>query len=230
MSTSNKEYSKQELIDAIKLEQNKESNIGYNAEQLEATAESIFQFAEDTPQQDVPNWDRSAGFQVEEKQWWQWSGLPLTSMAFSFFALVMVLFKVEIVVQPEGVMLSFAGQSKNSQEQKLVALIDHKLKAFASEQQVLLANYTADQAVKQQDNNLQLASYIMSTSRQERKEDFGDFVKHINAQRKDEKLDQALKFKQLEQAIFYQTTNNKSEPIIDNLSQQKQSESWTSEE
>ena len=68
---------------------------------------------------------------------------------------------------------------------------------------MLLANYAADIKVKQQDNNLQLASYIMGVSRQERKEDVSDFIQYINAERKDELLEQKMKYQELEQAIKY---------------------------
>ena len=119
------------------------------------------------------------------------------------FAIALVLFKVELVMQDGGILLSFADNNSQLQQQKMVKLVDEKLKDFAQEQQILLTNYAADIKVQQQDNNLQLASYIMGASRQERKEDISDFIQYINAQRKDELLDQKIKYQQLEQAIKY---------------------------
>lgn len=165
------------------------------------TAEHIRHCVDIHAEQPVPNWDRSSTFTTEKVSFWQWQGLPALSMACSIFAIALVLFKVELVVQDGGILLSFAGKGEEVQSQKLDALIDNKLQLFAKEQQVLLANYSADIKVQQQDNNLQLASYIMGASRQERKEDITDFIRYINEQRKDEQLDQRIKYQQLEQAI-----------------------------
>ena len=151
----------------------------------------------------VPEWDRASGFESDKTPFWQWRGLPAISMAFSILALALVVFKVELVVQDNGVLLSFAGSNNKLQEQNLAKLVDQRLQSFAQEQQVVLANYAADIKVKQQDNNLQLASYIMGASRQERKEDLGDFIQYINAERKDELLEQKIKYQALEQAIKY---------------------------
>jgi len=173
--------------------------------------------AQISPEQKVPAWDRGKAFSSDHQPWWQWQGLPAMSMAFSIFAICLVLMKVELVIKPEGVLLTFAGSTQNTERQteKINNLVDEKLdlklREFANEQQVILAHYTADFstkfAMKQQDNNLQLASYIIGASRQERKEDMTDFISYINDQRKNEKLDQTIKFDQLERAINYQAIN-----------------------
>jgi len=189
-----------------------------------------------TPEYDVPNWDRSAAFESDKKPWWQWSALPAMSLAFSCFAIALVLLKVELVIKPEGVMLSFADSHQASQDERVAQLVDQKLQAFASEQQVVLANYASDVTVKQQESNLQLASYIMGASRQERKEDINDFIQYINAERADEQFDQKMKFKQLEQAIRFQNTkfernSYKNLPKnSENLGLQSQPVDWTTEE
>ena len=152
---------------------------------------------------DVPAWDRTQGFHSDNTPFWQWRGLPALSMAFSMFAMALVLFKVELVMQDGGVLVSFAGSSAQQQDKKIEKLVNEKLQGFAQEQQVILANYAADIKVQQQDSNLQLASYIIGASRQERKEDISDFIQYINAQRKDELLEQKIKYQQLEQAIKY---------------------------
>ncbi|WP_281556489.1 hypothetical protein [Thalassomonas sp. RHCl1] len=180
----------------------------------EAMAQQLFHQASLEGEKAVPAWDRGSTFGgSEEKSWWQWSGLPVLSMACSLFAVALVLLKVELVVQDEGILLSFAGNSQAQQQaqQTLVnTLVEQKLKEFASEQQVVLANYAADIVTRQQDNNLQLASYILDASRQERQEDIGDFISYINDQRKDEQLAQKIKFQQLEHKIKLQTISNTS--------------------
>ncbi len=132
------------------------------------------------------------------------------SMAFSMFAMALVLFKVELVFQPEGVLLSFSGSASENQDAKMSALVDLRLKEFAAEQQVVLANYATDIQGKQQDSNLQLATYIMGASRQERKEDMTDFIQYINEQRQDEKFDQKIKFQELERKIQYRKADQRN--------------------
>lgn len=197
---------------------------------------------------DVPDWDKASTFESDKKPWWQWSALPAMSFAFSCFAIALVLLKVELIVKPEGIMLSFADSySKSyqksqqaSQDDRIAQLVDQKLQAFASEQQVILANYAADIKVKQQESNLQLASYVIGASRQERKEDFTDFIKYINEQRADEQFDQNMKFKELERAIKYRTTHldrnltpstDKSlDQNLPNIGLQPSAADWTTEE
>lgn len=192
------------------------------------TANYLAHQSEVISEQEVPNWDRSSTFISDKKPWWQWSALPAMSFAFSCFAIALVLLKVELIVKPEGVMLSFADIAKASQAEDVEKLIDQKLQTFASEQQVILANYAADIKVKQQDSNLQLATYVIGASRQERKEDMNDFIKYINQQRADEQFDQNMKFKQLEQAIRYNTTSYDTESK--DISLQTSPADWTTEE
>lgn len=192
------------------------------------TANYLAHQSEVISEQKVPNWDRSSTFISDQKPWWQWSALPAMSFAFSCFAIALVLLKVELIVKPEGVMLSFADSAKASQAEDVEKLIDQKLQTFASEQQVILANYAADIKVKQQDSNLQLATYVIGASRQERKEDMNDFIKYINQQRADEQFDQNMKFKQLEQAIRYNTTSFDTES--NDISLQTSPADWTTEE
>jgi len=155
-------------------------------------------------EQEVPHWQRDAAMDSTERRWWQWQGLPALSMAFSFMALTMVIFKVEFIVKPEGMMISFAGNHAAEQEKKLAELVDQRLQTFASEQQVMLANYTSDLKSQQQDSNLQLANYIMTTSREERREDMTDFIQYVNQQMQEDQFTQQMKFKQIEQTLNYQ--------------------------
>jgi hypothetical protein len=218
MSSHNKLNPEQQLADWLEGKGEEHPEMSSSSEedkqwqQRLATAQALHHQESLTPEQSVPSWDRGAAFESDRAPWWQWGGLPATSMAFSFLAMALVLFKVEFVMQDSGVLLSFAGSNQNSYSQEDInALVDAKvnqqLKSFASEQQVVLANYVADIKVKQQDSNLQLASYIMGAARQERKEDISDFIQYINAERKDESLDNKIKFQEIERAIKYQQTN-----------------------
>ena len=164
-------------------------------------------------QQNVPNWDRGAAFISDEQPWWQWKALPAMSMAFSVFAIVLVLFKVELSIQPEGIMLSFSGDANVKNDAVVSALVDLKLREFAAEQQVMLANYATDLTTKQQESNLQLATYVIGATRQERKEDMNDFIRYINDQRKDESLTQKIKYQQLERMLNRVSYKNSAQPF-----------------
>ncbi len=197
------------------------------------TAHFIEHQVEMSSEVDVPAWDRASGFQSDKVPFWQWRGLPAMSMVFSVFAMALVLFKVELVMQDGGILLSFAGNSAQQQDKQIEKLVDEKLQGFAQEQQVVLANYAVDIKVQQQDSNLQLASYIIGASRQERKEDISDFIQYINAQRKDDVLDQKIKYQQLEQAIKYHKTYQGDNTNNFGLNQGERKitpVNWTSEE
>ncbi|MDT0603389.1 hypothetical protein [Thalassotalea castellviae] len=201
-----------------------------------ATVNKLAHYVDIANEHNVPHWDRGSTFTSDKKPWWQWSALPAMSFAFSCFAIALVLLKVELIVKPEGVMLSFAdnyqASHQASQDERIAQLVDQKLQAFASEQQVILANYAADIKVKQQESNLQLASYVIGASRQERKEDLSDFIKYINEQRADEQFQQKMKFKELEQTINYRTTqlDKRLDRNLSNLGLQPTPADWTTEE
>ncbi|UUO23185.1 hypothetical protein FGD67_08145 [Colwellia sp. M166] len=180
-------------------------------QQRKNTVNAIEQQVSMSGEQSVPAWDRASAFSNDKVTFWQWRGLPVLSMAFSILAVALVLFNVELVIQDKAIVLSFAGANSQLQDEEIAKLVDMKLQGFALQQQVLLANYAADIKVKQQDNNLQLASYIMGVSRQERKEDISDFIQYINAERKDELLEQKIKYQALEQAIKYHKTYQRND-------------------
>lgn len=199
--------------------------------QRASVVDSIRHQASFEPEHKVPEWDRGEAFSSDHQPWWHWGGMPIISMAFSIVAMALVIFKVELIVRPEGLMLSFAGGHQQQQDAEVSALVDLKLREFAAEQQVLLANYATDFTAKQQDSNLQLATYIISSTRQERKEDMTDFIGFINDQRKDEKLQQKIKFQQIEQAISYSAKKNATNTLEPaDLGYQVKPANWTTEE
>ncbi len=164
--------------------------------------------------QKVPHWDRGAAFIDDTPKWWEWSKLPVVSMAFSVFAVFLVLFNVRLVVGPEGMLVSFGQNKETIDQSNLNMLVDLKLKEFAAEQQVVLANYAVDINQKQQNSNLQLATYILGASRQERKEDISEFLRYINDQREDEQLDQKIKFQQIEYKLDKQESLIKANSFV----------------
>lgn len=172
-------------------------------------------------EQEVPHWHREQAFEQHFKtddkthsrnstSWGLWLGVPALSMACSAFAITVVLSFMHDKGLEQPIQQKLTGQlasqpvSQSSRYADIEALINLKLREFAAEQQVILANYRADMTAQQQQDNLSLASYVIGASRKERQEDISDFINFINAQREDEQLTQKIKFQQLEREIGFQ--------------------------
>lgn len=181
-----------------------------------STAQQVQHQADMSVSAKVPNWDRGATFEQEKKHWWQWQGLPVTSMAFSLCAMMLVIFKVEFNVNDNGFVVSFASTHQQNMA-NIDALVERRvseqLAIYDNQQQVVLANYAADIKAQQQNSNLELASYIMGSTRKERKEDFADFISYVSDQRRDDKLSQQIQYQQLAQAIRLQQVSSKEQPL-----------------
>jgi hypothetical protein len=163
---------------------------------------------------EVPNWNRASAFeqhssslgaQFKSTPWWHFQGYG--GLAFATSLSIVALLGVYLNKNENVDQHTIAMLVKEQVTQQLEVEVNRKLREFASEQQVILANYKAELSERQEKNNLQLAGYVMSTTRIERKEDLTDFVSFISEQRKDEQLDQKIRFKQLEQAIGYRKAN-----------------------
>ena len=167
---------------------------------------------------EVPNWNRAAAFEEsfsrlgrnsntrpEKTPWWHWQSFG--GLAFATSLSVIALLSVYVNTPTKLDQNTIARLVKEQVAQQLDVEVNRKLREFASEQQVILANYKVELSERQEKNNLQLAGYVMSATRSERKEDLTDFVQFINAQRKDEQLDQKIRFQQLEQKIGYRKAN-----------------------
>ncbi len=196
-------------------------------------AKQVAEQAGKEQEQELPQWNRASAFEqcfqssdeseaMTQTSWWQWRGIPALSMACSMAAIALVLMfskpdflqknseldqQMLAALIEEQVNRRVAEQLAQEVNTQVNTLVSLRLREFAAEQQVILANYRADMSSNQQSNNLQLASYILGASRQERKEDLGDFIGFINAQRKDEQLSQNIKFEQLQREISFQKIN-----------------------
>ena len=197
-------------------------------------------------EQEVPHWHRAQAFEQHFKgeqstangksiNWGMWFGVPALSMACSAFAIMVVMsFTQEQGLDQQAltafidqqvqqkVSAQLASKTSSTSNDDVETLVTLKLREFAAEQQVVLANYRADMSAEQQKNNLALAGYVIGASRKERKEDMSDFISFINAQREDEQLAQKIKFQQLEREVGFQKlglkknnnlNTNQSKPI-----------------
>ncbi len=187
-----------------------EDNVNKKAQQHESLVNEITQKVNLEKEYEVPNWNRaeafeqhsnSAGYKEEQAPWWHWQGVG--GLAFAASLSIIALLSVFVSKNDSLDQQAIARLIKEQVAQQLDVEVNRKLREFASEQQVILANYKVELSERQEKNNLQLAGYVMSSTRNERKEDLADFITFINEQRKDEQLDQKIRFQQLEQAIGY---------------------------
>lgn len=204
-------------------------NAQMNEEDRAMFTEQLNQQAVSTTEQEVPNWHRAQAFEQhynpEQKKpeqkatigksfnWQIWFGVPALSMACSALVISLAMNFGQDSSMDNQALTAFIDKQVQEKvaiqlaiqtNQQVESLVNLKLREFAAEQQVILANYRADMSAEQQQNNLSLASYVIGASRKERKEDMSDFINFINAQRKDEQLAQKIKFQQLEREIGYQ--------------------------
>lgn len=157
-----------------------------------SVVEKMEQLSCNYQEQSPPEWDRAAMFEPpvqKSARGWQWQAT--FSMAMSVAAMLMVLFKVEISTTENGMTISFAGAH---QEQRMQQLLDKRLDNFEASQASYLAETTEQIQNQQLTMNTQLANYLLTTSRSERREDFAEFIKFVNEQRSD---DQAFYARQL---------------------------------
>ncbi|XOV79428.1 MAG: hypothetical protein ACFHVJ_00345 [Aestuariibacter sp.] len=164
-----------------------------------SVVEKMEALSNDFQMQNPPEWNREATFESsrsEKVSWWQWQ--PSLSLAMSFAAILMVLFKVEISTTDAGMTISFAGAQ---QEQQIQNMLDERLDDFAASQATYLADRTEQMQQQQMDMNTQLANYLLSTSRTERREDFAEFIKFVNQQRNDDQVYYARQLNSLQRDL-----------------------------
>lgn len=176
--------------------------------ELEARASlslSIKGQAEQYREVPVPDWDPGAIFETnKDKKWWSWQGLPAMSFATSMLAIVMVIARVEINLQGNGLTISFGGNSQQQIEQ----LVNQRLEGFDLEQKNMLASFNQDFNNTQIQNNADLSRYLIQSSRTERREDFAELIKYVNQQRSDDQMFYAKQLNKLQDNILTHPENS----------------------
>jgi hypothetical protein len=165
-----------------------DKDINKKMQQHSELIDEITQQASCATEYEVPNWNRSAAFEEysnssEEKfgitPWWHWQNIG--GLAFATSLSIIALLSVYTNKGENLEQHTIAMMVKEQVAQQLDVEVNRKLREFASEQQVILANYKVELSERQEKNNLQLAGYVMSATRNERKEDLTDFVSFISA-------------------------------------------------
>lgn len=169
------------------------------AEQV-AAANQVSMMAEQFEQVAVPQWNKSSSFTMPEKaRWWQWQGLPALSFSSSAAAIVMVLSGFQVSVDDGRMSFGFARSGPSQQE--IAAMVDDKLNQYQLANQEMFGKYVDAIALQQKESAAQLTQYLLSSSRQERREDFAEFVKFINQQRDDDQRFMARQLNHLKDEI-----------------------------
>ncbi len=165
-----------------------------------AAASHLNMMAEDFEQVAVPAWDAGATFVYEnKKRWWQWSGLPAMSLATSALAMVMVLSGFQIRSGDGQLTIGFGSGTPDKAE--IAALVEEKMNSYQQANQVMFGKYVDAIAAQHKESSAQLTQYLLSSSRQERREDFAELVKFINQQRDDDQRFMARQINHLQQDI-----------------------------
>ncbi len=169
------------------------------AEKVES-ANQMMMAAESYQPESVPNWDRVGTFEQAPRQgWWNWHGLPALSFATSFLAIVMVVSGFEVRTDDGAMTISFA---QAQDPKKIELLVDQKLNEYQQNQQQALNLFAQTMQQQQLDASTKLTQYLLSSSRQERREDFAELIKFVNEQRSDDQLFYARQLNKLQDDIY----------------------------
>lgn len=167
----------------------------------------------------APEWNREASFNFKPKAaWWHWHGLPLASMACSVFAILLVVTGFNMEYQQGRFSFGFGkGLSPLEIESLVAAKVDkevsQRVNDYQQDNQALLAQYLDALQDQQQQSSSQLTEYVLTSSRQERREDFAEFIKFINQQRQDDQVFYARQISELQDEISA-STGQFSTPIV----------------
>ncbi|MEH6713890.1 MAG: hypothetical protein V7733_22045 [Paraglaciecola polaris] len=167
------------------------------AQQVEAA--SMFKMqAQEYQSTDVPNWNKEKIFDYGVTSS-VWSWLPGASFVTSVLAIVLVLTGTQVNITDGELRIRFGAQQS---EQVVVNMLDSRLEEFRQTQQAALSLYAQTLQQQQLDSASQLTNYLLTSSRQERREDFAELIKFVNQQRSDDQLFYARQLNQLQQDIY----------------------------
>ncbi|MFC6440743.1 hypothetical protein [Bowmanella sp. JS7-9] len=163
----------------------------------------------------MPRWDPKESFVIQATiPWWQGAWLPVSSMAMSVMAVMLVVFNVQLSATDGQLTMRFG-----SDEQRILAEVNARLDAYQQTQQLALAD-TVDKLVERQKlNNAELTNYLLTSSRQERREDFAEFIRFVNQQRSDDQVYYARQINALQDKVS--DTPRRNGRATDNLEYQE---------
>lgn len=180
------------------------------AGQVEA-ANMMSMQADNYHSQAVPKWDRLRTFErYDNTPWWQWRGFASVSFATSMLAIVMVLSGMQVKMDDGALTISFADKHSS---QDIDRLLQARFNDFQQTQQSVLTNYAHTMQQQQLEASTQLTGYLLSSSRQERREDFAELIKFINEQRSDDQMFYARQLNKLHIDIYAKPVSTDIESV-----------------
>ena len=169
------------------------------AEQVEL-ANNVSMLAQDYRPEPVPEWNKSVTFEREPApKWWQWQGFSVVAFGCSMLAILLVVSGFQIEVQNGAITMRFNNAIDHHQ---LDQLVEKRLQQHRVEQAKIMTDYAQILRQQQLDASTQLTNYLLASSRQERREDFGEFIKFINQQRNEDQVFFARQLNQLQQQLY----------------------------
>lgn len=156
---------------------------------------------------EAPNWNKEARFVFPEKTpWWQWQAMPAMAMGFSLVAIFMVLTGFNISIENDRASFGFgSGLTAANVEEIVQTRLSEYQDSNQDDNQALLAQYVENMQQQQLQTSAQLTEYLLTSSRQERREDFAELIKFVNQQRFDDQVFYARQLNDLQQDINLQT-------------------------
>ena len=159
----------------------------------------------------VPDWNKAQLFPAKSKSsWFQWQGLPALACALSAVAIVLVF--TGLPNKDNGKLLTAQIPSNVGAEQ-LSSLVEEQVRVQVQQQviqqremyqeanQVLFKEYAQSLAAQQQQTSAELTQYLLTSSREARKQDFAELLQFINDQRIDDQRFYARQFSKLQDEI-----------------------------
>lgn len=162
---------------------------------------------------EVPQWDKEASYTFTDKNsrtngfWFKFSslsstGLSSVAMCCSLIAILMV--STGFSVEYTNGRLS-AGFNERISQAQIDEILQSKLADYQQANQALFSQYVDALQRQQLQNNSQLTEYLLTSSRQERREDFAELIKFVNQQRQDDQVFFARQLNDLQIEINQQT-------------------------
>jgi len=145
----------------------------------------------------VPDWNKAQLFPAQDKSsWFQWQGFP----ALACFT--------GMPNKDNGKLLT-AQTPSNVDAEQLSSLVEEQVRVQVKQQremyqeanQVLFKEYAQSLAAQQQQTSAELTQYLLTSSREARKQDFAELLQFINDQRIDDQRFYARQFSKLQDEI-----------------------------
>jgi biopolymer transport protein ExbD len=155
----------------------------------------------------VPDWNKTQLFPAKNKSsWFQWQGFPALACALSAVAIVLVF--TGLPNKDNGKLLT-AQTPSNVDAEQLSSLVEEQVRVQVKQQremyqeanQVLFKEYAQSLAAQQQQTSAELTQYLLTSSREARKQDFAELLQFINDQRIDDQRFYARQFSKLQDEI-----------------------------